>query len=147
MFTDLYKLQGFHSVSVAIDLFCGAWATPTRNQYKQGGEAFWHVLDWAIPEIRFTFIKVPVLWYNVWWQWKIQGTAQCSENGVISHVSADYTWYLQQELLFQVHELETWEPQGTEQYESHWWICISISITREPRARFCHRARCESYSH
>lgn len=45
MFTDLYKLQGFHSTSEAIDLFCGAWASQARNQYKRGGVALWHGLD------------------------------------------------------------------------------------------------------
>lgn len=64
MFTDLYKLQGFHSASVAIDLFCGAGTTQTPNQCKWGGVALWHGLDRAIPG-RFTLIKDLVLWFNV----------------------------------------------------------------------------------
>lgn len=64
MFTDLYKLQGFHSPSVAIDLFCGACTTQTRNQYKRGSVALWHVLVWAIPGNQIYVHKIVVLWYS-----------------------------------------------------------------------------------
>lgn len=45
MFADLYKLQGFHSTSVVIDLFCGARTVQTHDQYKQSGVALLHLSD------------------------------------------------------------------------------------------------------
>lgn len=65
MFTDLYKLQGFHSTSVAIDLFCGAGTTQTSNQYKW--VVWYSSMDWIEPSqaVRFTLMKVLVLWFDV----------------------------------------------------------------------------------
>lgn len=93
LFADLYKLQGFHSTSVVIDLFCGARTAQTRDQYKQSSVALLHLLDWLIPGNQI-YIHKSLLFCGIMSEANakykgLHGPLKLSDP---SHCSASYTW-------------------------------------------------------
>lgn len=93
VFADLYKLQGFHSTSVVIDLFCGVLTVQTHDQYKQSGVALLHLSDWVIPGNQI-YVHKSLLFCGIMSEAnaKYKGPHGPLKLNDPSHCSASYTW-------------------------------------------------------